>query len=137
MTEIDETAMPPKKIKTLRQLKFKVMSSAKPYEFIEIALLEEISKSDYMSVHEMSSASFNLYSRQSSAMYNDNDVYVDMDSKKLWRIVERVNESDFAEFVLKMSLEDGVVIEDYEDTIAKKMYSLKWLKDYLVEWYCK
>lgn len=132
--------MPPKKIKTLRQLKFKVVSSAKPYEFIEIALLEEISKSKYMSLYEMSSTSFNLYRRSSnltSAMYNDNDVYVDMDSKKLWRIVERVNESDFAEFVLKMSLEDGVVIEDYEDTIAKKMYSLKWLKDYLVEWYCK
>lgn len=66
------------------------------------------------------------------------DLYVDMKTRKLWRVVKtNIPTADIERFAISEALENGIVIEPYDPALAARMAPLKLLQQTLVEWWCR
>lgn len=66
------------------------------------------------------------------------DLYVDMKTRKLWRVVKtNIPTADIEKFAISEALKNGIFIEPYDPALAARMAPLKLLQETLVEWWCR
>lgn len=114
----------------IRLLEFKITSSIEGGTYNEYHLLKELPKSDYISFRQRC-RKFPLFETND----RDQDIYVDLKSKKLWiRTGKSFKVDEFERKAIELELEKEV---DIDQAPSSNLVNLKFLKDTLVEWWCK
>ena len=115
-----------------RVLKFVVTTSTNPQDAgkVSYTLLKPYPKESYI-------AHLNTIRAKWWSEYNDVEgLYVDIKTRKLWQVVKD-NIEDIETFAIEETLNDGMVIEPYDERIASRMVTLKFLQENLVELWCR
>ena len=113
----------------IRLLEFKTTSCMEG-TYNEYHLLKELSKSDYISFSQRH-REFPTFGHDD----RDQDIYVDLETKKLWiRTGESFKVDEFERRAIELGLEKEV---DVDQSPSSNLVNLKFLKDTLVEWWCK
>ena len=113
----------------IRLLEFKV-TSWKEGSYNEYHLLKELPKSDYIGFCQRC-REFPIFGHDD----RDQDIYVDLETKKLWiRTGEFFKVDEFERRAIELGLEKEV---DIDQSPSSNLVNLKFLKDTLVEWWCK
>lgn len=91
-------------------------------------LLRELPKKDYVNFHQNCGSGFDISDL-------DQDIYVDLKTKKLWeRTGESFKADEFEQRAIELELENEV---DIDKEPSRDLINLKIMKDTLVEWWCK
>lgn len=96
----------------------------------EYHLLKELPKKDYVNLHRRCEEIpiFETFDR-------DQDIYVDLKTRKLWmRTGESFKVDEFERKAIELGLEKEV---DIDKEPSKDLVNLEFMKDTLVEWWCK
>lgn len=113
----------------IRLLEFKV-TSWKEGSYNEYYLLKELPKKDYISLHQRC-GEFSIF----ETVDRDQDIYVDLKTRKLWmRTGESFKVDEFERKAIELCLEKEV---DIDKEPSRDLVNLKFMKDTLVEWWCK
>lgn len=113
----------------IRLLEFKT-TSWKEGSYNEYHLLKELSKKDYISFHQRC-GEFPIF----ETIDRDQDIYVDLKTRKLWmRTGESFKVDEFERKAIELGLEKEV---DIDKEPSRDLVNLKFMKDTLVEWWCK
>lgn len=113
----------------IRLLEFKV-TSWKEGSYNEYHLLKELLKKDYADLHRRC-REFPIFGTND----RDQDIYVDLKTRKLWmRTGESFKVDEFERKAIELGLEKGV---DIDKEPSRDLVNLKFMKDTLVEWWCK
>jgi hypothetical protein len=100
-----------------------VNSSGLDKNWNEYHLLKSLDKDDYLN-------DCSYFSR-----YNDQEIYVDLETKKLWKLTgEFFRVDEFEKRAVELALKNDVVIDQQP---SYNLINLKILKETLVEWWCR
>lgn len=128
-TECNHFSMMAGKIPRIRLLEFKITSCTEGTHN-EYHLLKELPKSDYLSFSRRC-REFPLF----EANVRDQDIYVDLETRKLWVMTgEYFKVDEFERKAIELNLEKEV---DIDKEPSSNLVNLKFLKETLVEWWCK
>jgi hypothetical protein len=103
----------------IRLIEFVAYSSDRCGSWREYHLLQELNKKDY----------------SQSNKSTDSQIYVDLKSRKLWRLTgQSIPVNEFENLAIKMELDQNISIDKKP---SFELVNLQRLKDTFVEWWCR
>jgi len=111
----------------IRLIEFVAYSSDRVGSWREYHLLQELNKKDYIQSNKKDYIQSNKNT--------DSQIYVDLKSRKLWRLTgQSIPVNEFENLAIKMELDQNISIDKKP---SFELVNLQRLKDTFVEWWCR